>query len=181
MQVHTPTSVLRNYFHAKDENRPAVLREVFTADATLAIANRSAAIDFPATTTGRDEIARVLVSDFARMYEDVYSYAMGRPAEGASPVSCDWLVVMTAKDDRSVRVGCGRYDWFFGPAGDGLATRLVITIEAMQVLRGADAPVVYHWAKNLEYPWSAPAAALAHAPDLPALAPVLRYLARGAG
>lgn len=45
----TPDRLLRDYFHAKDENRPHLLTAVFADDATLRIVNRSAAIESPAT------------------------------------------------------------------------------------------------------------------------------------
>ena len=35
----TPEVVLRDYFHAKDENRPYLLDRVFTSDASLHINN----------------------------------------------------------------------------------------------------------------------------------------------
>ncbi|MEZ5739743.1 MAG: nuclear transport factor 2 family protein [Burkholderiaceae bacterium] len=49
--------LLRDYFHAKDENRPHLLAQVFTESARLTIANRSANIAFPAQITGREAIA----------------------------------------------------------------------------------------------------------------------------
>ena len=52
-----PETVLRGYFHAKDENRPHLLEDVFTSNAELFIRNQSANISFPATTQGRSAIA----------------------------------------------------------------------------------------------------------------------------
>src|SRR5262245_49830041 len=47
-----PQAVLRNYFRAKDENRPHMLEHVFHADAELVVVNHAAAISFPARTLG---------------------------------------------------------------------------------------------------------------------------------
>ena len=60
----TPEQVLRGYFHAKDENRPHLLEDVFASNAELVIRNQSANIAFPAFTQGRSAIAEVLVRSF---------------------------------------------------------------------------------------------------------------------
>ena len=49
--------------------------------------------------------------------------------------SCSWLVAMSEKDARSVRVGCGRYDWLFTSTVPRLVEQLTITVEAMQITR----------------------------------------------
>jgi succinate dehydrogenase hydrophobic anchor subunit len=61
---------------------------------------------------------------------------------------------MTDKESRSVRVGCGRYDWTFQRAPVVLATRLIITIEAMVALDRSLAAAVLDWLNKLEYPWT---------------------------
>jgi hypothetical protein len=43
-------AVLRNYFHAKDENRPHILERVFDRNAELVIVDRAGAMSFPART-----------------------------------------------------------------------------------------------------------------------------------
>jgi hypothetical protein len=146
--------VLEAYFRAKDGNRPRLAERAFHARATLEIRNRSDAIAFPSVTRGAAAIADVLVRQFGRSYDDVCSFYLQRPAPDATAFSCDWLVGMTAKDDRTVRVGCGRYDWTLQPTPAWRATRLVITIEAMQVLPAAEASGVYAWLEQLAYPWS---------------------------
>jgi hypothetical protein len=133
----TPRAVLRAYFHAKDENRPQVLRQAFAPDATLDIVNHSTAIAFPTRTVGREAIAEVLVRAFGRTYENVRTFYLDAPPPDARRFSCDWLVAMSDKDSRCARVGCGRYDWTFDTPGTGLASGLVITIEAMLVLEPA--------------------------------------------
>jgi hypothetical protein len=175
---HRPEQVLRNYFHAKDENRPHLLDAVFAPDAQLEVANRASAIVFPAVTLGREAIADVLVRDFGRTYEDVYSFYCGRPADDVASFACAWLVVMSDKASRVPRVGCGRYEWTFATDASGLASRLRITIEAMQLLAPADAEAVARWRQHLPYPWATTAAVLASAPPLAGLAPVLEVLAQ---
>jgi hypothetical protein len=171
-----PETVLRSYFHAKDENRPHLLTGVFAEDATLEIANRSNAITFPAVTIGREEIANVLVRTFARTYENVYSFYMTRPEAEKHRFVCNWLVAMSEKAGREVRVGCGRYDWAFSVEPPHLASRLTISIETMQVLPPEDLPTILTWIGSLSYPWSSVDEVSGCAPRIAGLAPVLKYL-----
>lgn len=174
--LHGPGAVLRGYFHAKDENRPHLLDNVFAADSHVRVVNKAASIGFPAHTVGREEIADVLVRRFNQAYENIYSFYLASPPPQASAFSCDWLVGMTEKDSAQVRVGCGRYDWTFQAEAPQLATDLVITIEAMEVFPPSEFEKVFAWLGKLDYPWSSPAEAVRHAPGVQGLDPVLRYL-----
>ena len=109
----TPEVVLRNYFHAKDENRPHMLERVFEADAELVVVDHASSMSFPARTVGREAITGVLVRSFGQTYENIYSFYLRRPQAAAEAFSCGWLVTMSEKQSKSVRVGCGRYDWLF--------------------------------------------------------------------
>jgi hypothetical protein len=132
----TAEEVLRTYFRAKDENRPHLIRDVFSETATLETIVKTDAISFPPISRGLAPITDVLVRKFAQLYENVYSFYLDRPPSHIplSSFSCDWLVGMSEKETGKTRVGCGRYDWQFQATGPRLADRLVITIEAMQVL-----------------------------------------------
>jgi len=169
-------TVLRNYFHAKDENRPHRLERVFEPDADLVVVNHADTISFPARTVGREGIADVLVRNFARTYENVYSFYMRRPHEEVDAFSCGWLVAMSDRQSRSARVGCGRYDWSFAEAPPRRATRLTITIHAMQVLPPTDLAAVLAWVERLQYPWCAAEEVRRTAPAIGLLAPVLQHL-----
>lgn len=171
-----PETVLRNYFHAKDENRPHLLDAAFTADATLAVRNKTTAISFPARTVGRNGIADVLVRDFGRTYENVYSFYLSRPPATVTRFTCQWLVAMTEKSTGAVRVGCGTYDWAFSEAPPRLAEELVITIACMHVLPAVAAPAIYAWISCLSYPWSSLAEVNVDPPALPEVAAVLEAL-----
>ncbi len=173
----SPERVLRDYFHAKDENRPHLLHGVFAHDACLEIRNRSAEIHFPAVTRGMEAIADVLVRRFNQTYENIYSFYLARPSEDATEFSCDWLVGMTEKDSKRVRVGCGKYEWTFRDDDTPVATCLVITIDQMLVLPPEAATEVRTWLLGLSYPWASVAAATAA--SFPAiLEPVVAYLGR---
>ena len=180
MTGRTPEQVLRDYFHAKDENRPHLMRQVFCEDALLRMEVKSEAIAFPAQTHGLVAITDVLVSRFGQSYENVYSFYLSRPAAGDEAFSCDWLVGMSVKGSGELRVGCGRYDWRFRRGQPLLANALSITIEQMQVLPAQQADAVFAWLTGLSYPWTSAQAVLAAAPDIPALVPVLQHLGREA-
>jgi hypothetical protein len=172
----SPKTALRSYFHAKDENRPHLLNGVFDKDATLEIVNRSSAIAFPAVTIGLDEIANVLVRNFGQTYENVYSFYMACPGSEERSFACNWLVAMSEKGTRGVRVGCGRYDWQFTEEPPHLASHLAITIEIMQVFPPDILPAILTWIGSLSYPWSSASEVCEYAPKLPELSPILRYL-----
>lgn len=170
-------SVLRDYFHAKDENRPHFMARAFAADAVLKMALRTQAIAFPPESHGLAAIADTLVRKFGQTYENVYTFYLSRPAAGAKlpDYHCDWIVGMTEKATGNVRVGCGRYDWTFQP-DPYRAKDLTITIETMVTLPAADTPAVFGWLLGLDYPWTNAARVVATAPPLEALAPVVHYL-----
>ncbi|MCY1519912.1 hypothetical protein D9M68_546760 [compost metagenome] len=170
-------SVLRDYFHAKDENRPHYMARAFAPDAVLKMALRTQAIAFPPESHGLAAIADTLVRKFGQTYENVYTFYLSRPEPGVRlpGYQCDWIVGMTEKATGNVRVGCGRYDWEFQKE-PYRASSLVITIETMVSLPAADAEAVFGWLLALDYPWTNAARVVASAPPLEALAPVVHYL-----
>jgi len=170
-------SVLRAYFHAKDENRPHHMARAFAPDAVLKMALRTQAIAFPPESHGLAAIADTLVRKFGQTYENVYTFYLSRPAPDTRlpDYQCDWIVGMTEKATGNVRVGCGRYDWKFQPE-PYRATDLIITIETMATLSAVDMPAVFGWLLGLDYPWTNAARVVASAPPLEALAPVVHYL-----
>ena len=174
----TPESLLRNYFHAKDENRPHFIQKVFSETAILEVKLKTDDIAFPAVSTGVAAIADALVSKFGQSYENIYSFYLQRPPAGVSNFACDWLVGMSEKATGKARVGCGRYDWSFQNAAPHLVDRLVITIETMLVLPPDRLPAVLDWLLALPYPWCSAKTACASAPGIDSIEPVLRYIGR---
>jgi hypothetical protein len=168
---------MRNYFHAKDENRPHILERVFEAGAELVVVDHASSMSFPARTVGREAITDVLVRNFGQTYENIYSFYLRRPQAAAEAFSCGWLVTMSEKQSKSVRVGCGRYDWLFAKGAPRLATHLTITIQAMQLLPPAELAAVLTWVQALNYPWCAVGEVARAAPSIGLLAPVLQHLA----
>jgi hypothetical protein len=172
--------LVETYVHAKDENRPHLIADVFAADARLELNVRAGSIAFPPVSTGAVAITDVLVRQFAQVWENVYTFCLERPEKGsrAKTFSCPWLVAMTAKADGTVRVGSGRYDWRRQTRAPFLVDRLTITIDAMQALPAYAHRPVYGWISELPYPWCPAELARSTMPQVERLEPVATALAR---
>ena len=72
-------SVLRDYFHAKDENRPLYMARAFAPDAVLKMALRTQAIAFPPESHGLAAITDTLVRKFGQTYDNVFTFYLSRP------------------------------------------------------------------------------------------------------
>ena len=173
-----PADAIAAYLRAKDGNRPHLLAAAFVEDAMLTMDVQTSGMAFPLVTRGCDAIADVLVRSFAQRYENVYTVCLGQAPGGyCSSFHCDWLVAMTEKDSRAVRVGCGRYDWRFGPATQ-LVDSLLITIESMQSLPAHMQRPVLDWVAGLPHPWCSASQVLGGAPGLDELSPVFAFIGR---
>ena len=116
------------YIRAKDENRPYLMERAFAENATLEMVVNSGTISFPPISIGLQSISDVLVRRFAQTYENVHTFCLASPPRNHEvKFSCDWLVGMSEKESRRVRVGCGRYDWLFQSQGQRLVEQLTIT------------------------------------------------------
>ncbi|KGU83314.1 hypothetical protein E3Z27_14015 [Pseudomonas mediterranea] len=175
--MNTAQRSIQQYINAKDANRPHLLDQAFTADATLDMIVRTGSISFPGHVEGREAIGDVLVRRFGQTFENVYTFCLGAsPSENAKAFQCKWLVAMSDKHSGEVRVGCGVYDWQFEPASHR-AERLTITIEHMATLPAADLAPVMAWVSALDYPWCDVRTIMDNAPDAAGLQAVLQYVA----
>ena len=174
----SPERLLRTYFLAKDGNRPHLMSDVFSESVVLEMIVKTGTISFPPVTQGLAAVTDVLVRRFAQAYENIYSFYLCDPPPAAAVVSCDWLVGMSEKSGGAVRVGCGRYDWRFQQEAPFLADRLVVTIEAMQVLDPGELRPVMAWLAALPYPWCPAARIASSAPPIGALETVLQHVGR---
>ncbi|MBR2817189.1 MAG: hypothetical protein IKE60_21200 [Reyranella sp.] len=173
----SPYDAVTAYFHAKDGNRPFLMRRAFAPDVQLEMVVKTEAISFPSTAQGLAEVEEVLVRRIATDFENVYSFGLARPTEADRlRFSCPWLVAMSARSDGALRVGVGRYDWQFSPDARCLVERLVITIDVMQVLPAAELERIIGWVAGLPYPWCRPDEVIATMPANEALSPIARYL-----
>jgi len=170
---------IATYIRAKDENRPDPMPRASAEAATLEMLAKTESIAFPPISNGIESISDVLARRFAQSHENVRTFCFTPlPLDGEVSFSCHWLVAMSEKEDRLVRVGCGRYDWKFQSHGPRLVERLTITIDLMQSLAPNSLISIMDWLSRLPYPWCSAQMALATAPSPDDLDPIRRYLAR---
>jgi hypothetical protein len=175
----TPSDAVSIYILAKDGNRPFLMRQAFAEDAELEMVVKTDTISFPSAAKGVDALADILVRRFGSDYENVYTFCLSRPhAANRRHFPCHWLVGMSGKGDGRIRVGCGRYDWYFTPDARCLVEKLVITIDIMQLFPASGLDATMSWLAGLPYPWCPPEIAAERMPRIDELAPVERYLRR---
>lgn len=173
----SPVEAVSTYFHAKDGNRPFLMRHAFAEDAQLEMVVKTDAISFPSTASGLADIEEVLIRRIAADFENVYTFGLAQPTENdRHRFSCPWLVAMSVRNNGPIRVGSGLYDWHFSSDDRCLVKKLVITIDVMQVLPAKELDRVMGWASALPYPWCRPDEVVASMPRIEELAPVERYL-----
>jgi len=175
--LRSPARAIAAYIEAKDENRPALMGGAFTADATLEMIVRTGAISFPPHTRGLAPITQVLVTGFNENYENVRTFCLAEPPTPATrSYTCDWLVGMSERGTGAARIGCGIYDWSFEAAAPHRVQSLRITIETMLTLPASAMAPIAGWLSTLPYPWCPPRSAIASAPRMAELEPVLQRL-----
>ena len=171
--MSTPSDVVTAYILAKDGNRPFLMRRAFAEDAELEMVVKTDAISFPSSAMGLDAIEDILVRRFSFDYENVYTFCLSQPSlANRRHFACHWLVGMSARKDGQVRVGCGRYDWYFAPDKEYRVERLVVAIDVMKILPAADLAASMNWLSSLPYPWCAPAEAIRDVPAIEGFAEI---------
>ncbi len=175
--MSSPFEAVSTYFFAKDGNRPFLMRRAFAGDAELEMLVKTDAISFPQLSRGLGAIEDVLGRRFSNDFENVYTFCLSRPlAANRNHFPCNWLVGMSAKNNGPIRVGCGRYDWYFGSDERCLVKRLIITIDVMQLIPSAELDTVMNWITSLPYPWCDSGRAMMDLPGIGELGPVRQYL-----
>jgi hypothetical protein len=175
--MSSPSETVSTYFHAKDGNRPFLLRRAFAEDVQLEMIVKTQAISFPSSAKGIAAIEEILGRRFANDFENVYTFCLARPTEAnRRHFPCHWLVGMSAKNNGPIRVGSGRYDWYFTSDVRCLIEKLIITIDVMQILPANDLDRIMGWIISLPYPWCTPDEAVRDMPRIEELQPVQHYL-----
>ena len=175
--MSSPLETVSTYFYAKDGNRPFLMRRAFSHDVQLEMVVKTNAISFPSSATGLAAIEEVLGRRFSNDFENVYTFCLARPTEAnRRHFPCHWLVGMSAKNDGPIRIGSGRYDWYFSADARCLVEKLIITIDVMQVFPADELDRIMSWITSLPYPWCEPSEAVKGMPRMDGLAPIERYL-----
>jgi hypothetical protein len=98
------------------------------------------------------------------------------PARGTDTQSSNKFPDLTVHE--RIRVGCGRYDWFFKTGDQCLVERLRITIERMKILSPDCLNAIMGWLADLSYPWCPAQVATKSMPRLQGLAEIGDYINR---
>jgi hypothetical protein len=153
--------LLETYIDAKDNTKPARIREAFAPDAVLTFSLATPNITFPSRSVGADAIATTLVSDFGARYSCCRTYYL---CEADALVVRDrvidtlpWLVVMREEAAGALRIGHGAYRWTFD-ANDSAprVSQFHIHIARMDVIGDPDGARLERLQDDLSYPWLAP-------------------------
>lgn len=175
--MQSPFEAVSKYLYAKDGNRPVLMRDAFAEDVQLEMVVKTESISFPSSATGIAAIEEILVRRFANEFENVYTFCLERPTEAnRRHFPCHWLVGMSAKINGQIRIGGGRYDWYFTSETRCLVEKLIITIDVMQIFPENELDRIMSWITRLPYPWCGSDDALRDMPRIEGLAPVERYL-----
>jgi hypothetical protein len=175
--MSTPSDAVSTYIFAKDGNRPFLMRRAFAGDAELGTVVKTDAISFPSSAKGLSAIEDIIVRRFGLDYENVYTFCLSQPSEtNRRHFPCHWLVGMSARSDGQIRIGCGRYDWYFSPGEKCLVEKLVIAIDVMKILPSTELAASMHWLSSLPYPWCSPDEAAEGMPAIEGLAEIKTYL-----
>lgn len=173
----SPFEAVSTYFYAKDCNRPFLMHLAFTEDVQLQMIVNTEAISFPNSAQGLAQVEEVLGRRFSNDFENVYTFCLARPTKAnRHHFPCHWLVGMSAKNNGLIRVGSGRYDWYFTSDAKCLVKKLIITIDVMQIFPQQELDPIMSWITGLPYPWCTPEEALLRMPSIEGMAIVRDYL-----
>jgi hypothetical protein len=175
--MSTPSEAISAYIFAKDGNRPFLMRKAFCEDAELEMVVKTDAISFPGSARGLRELEDVLVRRFGVDSENIHTFCLSRPSDAnRRHFACHWLVGMSAKNGGQIRIGCGRYDWYFEPGVACRVEKLIIAIDVMKIFPATDLAASMDWLTRLPYPWCTPAEAVRSAPAIDGFAEIAAYL-----
>jgi len=175
--MSTPADAVRRYILAKDGNRPFLIKRAFTEDAELELVVKTDAISFPSSAKGLGAIEDIVVRRFAVDFENIYTFCLSQPSEAnRRHFPCDWLVGMSVRDGGQIRIGCGRYDWYFEAGAECRVEKLVIAIDVMKIFPATDLAASMAWLTRLPYPWCTPDEALRGRPPIEGFDEIEAYL-----
>lgn len=177
--MSAPVDTISTYILAKDGNRPFLMKRAFAENAQLEMVVKTDAISFPSSAKGLDAIEDILIRRFGIDYENLYTFCLSRPsALDRHHFACHWLVGMSAKSDGQIRVGCGRYDWYFTSDEACLVEKLVIAIDVMKIFPAIELAATMSWLSSLPYPWCTADEAVRDMPRASEFAEIEAYLTK---
>ena len=93
------------------------MKQAFAENVQLEMVVRTDAISFPNKASGLNAVEDILVRRLGADNENMYTFCLSQPDLVHSRFQCHWLVGMSVKTTRQLRIGCGRYDWHFNEGG----------------------------------------------------------------
>lgn len=169
--------VLTEYLAAKDEQRPHLMKQVFSDDAVFE-SRFEFDTDFP--TDGPSVGQKAVIDAFrglGAMMENIYTVCTVDSVDDAeTTMSCGWLVGMSERATGRVRVAWGDYRWTFDHHGTR-ATELIVTMKHMAFIEPEQLDAVMVWLRHLPSPWVSAEQLVGDAPAFDELAPMGRYFA----
>jgi len=146
--------IVSNYLVAKDKNNPDLMSKSFTESAQLEMEVNTDDISFPKITYGLNEITNLLVRNFNKKFRDISTFCISDSvAYENGTFLCEWIVVMVEKESGEIKVGYGKYYWYFDTRTTLLADNLKITIDEMVTLTNDLESQLLSWSNELPYPW----------------------------
>lgn len=148
-------NLINQYIKAKDNNKPHLMKYVFSEQARLEMIVQTGNISFPAQVAGLDKITQTLVCEFNTTYENIYTLCLTDTLQQTqNRLKCRWVVCMTDKTSQSLRIGYGNYQWDFENDTSALVHHLAITIENMSILPQSLQSDVLSWFDKQPFPWA---------------------------
>ena len=155
---------------------PALMCEVFSANARLEMKLQTDNISFPSLTLGLENITEVLVTTFAKSYEKVHTFCLSDSLKNTeNTLTCYWLVCMREKGSGNVRIGYGLYDWVFTEGENTKVKHLTITIEEMFRLEKECSSVFFEWIDGISYPLCTVEKVFKNSPKMEELQSIANY------
>ena len=166
-----PADAIKTYILAKDGNRPYLMRRAFAERRTRDRGQDRRHQLFRARPRVSARSKTFSCGSSASIMRNVTPFAFSEPPPaGSVHFACHWLVGMSAKANGQIRIGCGRYDWYFNAHGQ--VEKLVIAIDVMKVLAADQLRPNMNWFSALPYPWCSAGEALRQMPASDGLAEI---------
>ncbi|NIB43639.1 hypothetical protein HBA55_28785 [Pseudomaricurvus alkylphenolicus] len=176
--AHRNASIVRTYIRAKDDNKPHLARQIFSASSFVRVSWDRSLLPYPSELIGADDITTLLCQEFNQRFENIYTFCLSHPPDntGSNIFHCPWLTTMTARKGAEVYVGCGTYEWLFTYNESAKVNQLAISTDHMIRLKPRHQNEVLDWLGQAQYPWGNVGELLGTMPRLESLIAIQDWL-----
>jgi len=156
----THKSLLEAYVYAKDKCTPALIHDIYHANALVSISASASAVSFPPLVVGVEGIAQTLVTDFAKRFTRCRTYYVcDQLFLNEDRISyLPWLVLMREEVSASLRIGRGYYHWQLTRELESQwrVSEMHIRIDHMMLVADIAGDLLTTLQSFLSYPWLSP-------------------------